>query len=126
MSDKKPKREAPHSVRLSVDERARYLLGAAGMPLGAFFKMCADLYLDLPTVRDRNELTPQDRDSLARIYNWLGTSRIGSNLNQIAKAINERTITVTPETEAVVCEASRALITIRDILLTLLPKKRRR
>jgi hypothetical protein len=52
----------------------------------------------------------------------LGRSRLSSNLNQLAKAVNTGSLPVTPETEADLRQACRDVAEIRADLLRALGK----
>jgi hypothetical protein len=52
----------------------------------------------------------------------LGRSRLASNLNQLAKAVNTGSLPVTPETEADLKEACRQVSALREDLLRALGK----
>ena len=96
---KNTKREAPFSLRLSFEERAQLEASANGVPLGAYIK--AVLFEgELPKVRRRNTNPIKDQQSLSRVLSTLGQSRLSSNLNQMARAVNTGTLPVHPETEA--------------------------
>ncbi len=65
-----------------------------------------------------------DRKIFARIFSLLGASRIASNLNQIAKSLNQGLLHLSPEMEANLREACDAIIEIRDLLLEVLGKRK--
>ncbi len=95
----KGKREAPFSLRLSFEERAKLEAAANGVPLAAYIK--AKLFEgDLPQVRRRNTNPVEDHQALGRVLAALGRSSLSSNLNQLARAVNTGTLPVHPETEA--------------------------
>lgn len=113
-------------IRVTVEEHTAWTNEAAGTPLSAFVRKCVRHCLANRTYRPSLKLSEQDRKSLAQLFATLGQSRIASNLNQIAKAIHNGTIVVTPETELQIRRACEAVLTIRDILTRLLPKVGRR
>lgn len=115
------KREAPFSLRLTFEERARLEAAANGVPLGAYIK--AVLFNgDLTKVRRRNANPTQDDAALARVLAALGQSRISSNLNQLARAVNTGTLPVHPETEEELRSACAEIAAIRHELLRALGK----
>jgi hypothetical protein len=62
----KGKREAPFSLRLTFDERAKLEAAANGVPLAAYIK--AKLFGDdLPQVRRRNTNPVEDHQALGRV-----------------------------------------------------------
>lgn len=110
------KRLAPFSIRLSLEERARLAVEAAGAPLGAYIK--AKVLGTVPVERKRRKvLAIKDREALAQALALLGRSRLSSNLNQLAYAVNIGSLPLTPETEA---ELRAALADIRELRCLLL------
>lgn len=81
------KREAPFSLRLTFDERAKLEQQAGSMPLSAYIKslLFAD---DAPVYRQRRRAPDADEKLLAELLACLGASRLSNNLNQLAKAAN--------------------------------------
>ncbi len=110
------KREAPFSLRLTFEERARLEAAANGVPLGAYIK--AVLFDgDLTKVRRRHTNPVADHEALGRVLAALGGSRLSSNLNQLARAVNTGTLPVHPEIEAELREACAGITAMRDELL---------
>ena len=64
----------------------------------------------------------QDTEALGRVLGALGQSRLSSNLNQLAKAVNTGSLPVTPETESDLTDACRDVAAIRADLLRALGK----
>lgn len=117
----KKKRLAPFSIRLSEDERARLAMEAAGAPLGAYIKAKA---LGTPPIRlRRTGLAVEDRVALAKGLALLGRSRLASNLNQLAYAVNIGSLPVTPETEQELFAAVRDVRALRRLFLLALGLK---
>lgn len=115
------KRPSPFSIRLTDDERARLTAEAAGAPLGAYIKAKA---LGAPPLRMRRTgLSVEDRTSLARALGLLGRSRLSSNLNQLAHAVNIGVLPVTPETEAELLNALRDVRELRRLFIAALGLK---
>ena len=113
--DRAPKRPPPFSVRLSEDERARLMAAAGGVPLGTYIKAAA-----LGGTAPRRRSSPfavQDRRAFSEALALLGQSRLASNLNQLARAANIGSLPLTPETEADLKEALRAVQSLRALLL---------
>lgn len=106
----------PFSIRLTEPERQRLADEAAGAPLGTYIK--AKILGGVPPVRLRRSGLPlEDRQALARALALLGSSRVSSNLNQLAHAANIGTLPLTPETEEELRAALRLVREIRDLLL---------
>lgn len=118
-SKKKP---APFSLRLTETERASLTAEAKGAPLGAYIKAKA-LGAALPVHMRRSGLAVEDRQSLAQALALLGSSRLSSNLNQLAHAANIGALLVTPETESEIQGAAQAVREIRALLLSALGLK---
>ena len=115
MPDQK-KRDAPLSLRLSRDERARLERDATGMSLGAYIKWRL-FDSDRPPPRTRGKAPVRDHILLSQLMALLGQSRLPSNINQLAKAANSGSLPVTPETEADLRHACRDLAEMRRMLM---------
>lgn len=115
------KHSPPFSLRLTAEERARLESEATGKPLGAYIR--ERLLGDDTAPRKRRGNSPiKDHEALGRVLGALGQSRLSSNLNQLAKAVNTGSLPVTPETEAELKEACREVSELRDELLRALGK----
>jgi hypothetical protein len=116
-----PKSPPPFSLRLTAAERARLENDAAGKALGAYIR--ERLFGEDAAPRKRRGGKPvKDHEALGRVLGALGQSRLSSNLNQLAKAVNTGSLPVTPETEAELKEACRDVSALRDELLRALGK----
>ncbi len=117
----KVKAPPPFSLRLTFEERARLELDAAGMSLGAYIrsKLFGD---DVRPRRTRGKFPVKDKAALAKVLALLGASRLSQNINQLARAVNIGAFPVTPETDAELREACRAVTEMRDELLRALGK----
>ena len=93
------KRTPPFSMRLSDEERAELEVKAGSIPLSSYVKsvVFAD---DAPRYRKQRRLPVADQRLLAEILARIGASRTASNLNQIAKHLNQGTLIVDEELEA--------------------------
>jgi hypothetical protein len=111
----------PFSIRFTFEERAKLDAARGRKTLAAHIR--ERLFGDDVSPRQKPGNSPvQDAEALGRVLGALGASRLSSNLNQLAKAVNTGSLPVTPETEAdlvAVCEDVRAL---RDDLLRALGK----
>lgn len=119
---RKRTRPAPFSLRLSADDRARLEAEAKGAPLGGYIKAKV-LGSALPVSVRRTGLAIEDKTSLARALALLGRSRLSSNLNQLAHAVNIGVLPVTPETEKELATAAADVRSIRLLLMTALGLK---
>lgn len=111
----KKKRDAPLSLRLSREDRARLERDAAGMSLGAYIKWRL-FDPDRPPPRTRNKAPVRDHAMLSQALGLLGGSRVPANLNQLAKASNSGSLILDPELRAKLFEACKAVCDMRDML----------
>ncbi|MDZ4790835.1 MAG: hypothetical protein SGJ17_06420 [Hyphomicrobiales bacterium] len=122
VQNQRSKRPAPFSLRLSEAERARLIDEAGAAPLGAYIKAKL-LGNALPVRMRRTGLAVEDRKALAQALALLGSSRLSSNLNQLAHAAHIGALLVTPETEAELMAALSDVRRMRGLLLTALGLK---
>lgn len=107
---------APFSLRLTFEERAKLEKAANGVPLGAYIK--AVLFEQgLKEVCRRNTRPVKDHEALAQVLGQLGRSRLSSNLNQLARAVNAGVLPVCTETEAEIVVSCAAVQAMRADLL---------
>lgn len=111
----------PFSLRLTHEERARLDELAGDKPLGAYIRERLLGGDAAPRKRVGNSRV-KDKEALGRALGALGASRLSSNLNQLAKAVNTGSLPVTPETEAELVEACREIAEMRAELLRALGK----
>lgn len=106
----------PFSIRLTEDERRLLLERSGKQSLGTYLR---DLILGAASQapRQRSAGKVQDHEALARVLAALGQSRIASNLNQLARAVNIGVLPVTPETDREIREACSAIIAMRRDLM---------
>lgn len=117
----KPKYPPPFSIRFTFEERANLEAARGGKALAAHIR--EELFGDDASPRKRPGNSPvKDAEALARVLGALGASRLSSNLNQLAKAVNTGSLPVTPETEADLVEACREVQALRADLLRALGK----
>ena len=115
-ADTPKKYPPPFSLRLTYEERARLEAEADGKLLGAYIR--ERLLGDDVAPRTRRGNSPvKDKEALGRVMGALGASRLSSNLNQLAKAVNTGSLPVTPETEDELREACREIAELRADLL---------
>lgn len=111
----------PFSLRLTHEERAWLDAERGNKPLSVYIR--ERLLGDKATPRKKSGNSPvQDTEALGRVLGTLGQSRLSSNLNQLAKAVNTGSLPVTPETEADLKEACREVAALRCDLLRALGK----
>ncbi|WP_298976859.1 hypothetical protein [uncultured Roseobacter sp.] len=104
MSDVRPvkprsKRPAPLSLRLTDEERQKLVDQAGGMALGAYIKSV--VFSDAAPKYRKHRVPPvAEQRLLAEVLARLGQSRTASNLNQIAKHLNQGTLVLDEELTA--------------------------
>ena len=112
----KPKRIPPLSIRLSKEERERLVRQAGNLSLAGYIKsvVFAD---NAPRYRSRCQTTEMDAKLVAELLVHLGSSRVASNLNQIAKHLNQGTLIVDPDLDSDLRQAVEEVALIRSTLL---------
>lgn len=106
----------PFSIRLTDAEKSLLLARAGRVPLGTYIRD-ALLSGDAQAKRRRIVNPVADHAALARVLAALGQSRLANNLNQLAKAVNIGALPITPETEAEIADACRAVSAMRGDLV---------
>ncbi len=116
-----PNYPPPFSIRFTFEERARLDAARGRKALAAHIR--EELFGDDVSPRKKPGNSPvKDAEALGRALGALGASRLSSNLNQLAKAVNTGSLPVTPETEADLVEACREIKALRVDLLRALGK----
>lgn len=112
----KAKYPPPFSIRFTFEERAR--LDAERGPKALSTHIRDLLFGDDVAPRKRPGNSPVgDAEALGRVLGALGASRLSSNLNQLAKAVNTGSLPVSPEVEAELVEACHEVQELRADLL---------
>ncbi|MCW2248052.1 hypothetical protein M2352_003686 [Azospirillum fermentarium] len=110
------KTPAPFSLRLTFEERAALAVAAGAEPLGCYIRR--RILGDDVTYSRRHRRAPvQDHEALGRVLGALGQSKLASNLNQLAKAVNTGTLEVTPDSEQAIRDACADVQRMRAELL---------
>lgn len=89
-------------MRLSKEERERLDAEAGSLSVSSYIR---HRLFEAPTPRRAYRRPVQDDKALGQVLAALGQSRIGNNLNQLAKAVHSGSLPVTPETEAAILAA---------------------
>jgi hypothetical protein len=111
----------PFSLRLTHEERARLDIERGSKTVAAYIR--ERLFgVDAAPRKKRGNSPVQDKEALGRIAGALGQSRLSQNMNQLAKAVNSGSLSVTPETEAEIKEACREISEMRVELMAALGK----
>ena len=115
------KSHPPFSLRLSTDERQLLEAQAGNKPLGVYIR--ERLFGEEATKRRKSRKPSVDNKVVAELTAQLGRSRIPSNLNQLAKAVNTGTLQVTHATEEDLQSACAAIVAMYEALITALDVK---
>lgn len=115
-----PQKGRSFSIWLNPAERAFLEAKAGAAPLGSYIKDRA--LTDQPKKKRRRGNIADDK-ALAKALALLGQSRIGSNLNQIAKAANIGTLPVTPDIVEEIETACETIGIVRSLLIEALGLK---
>jgi hypothetical protein len=94
----RPEKTASFTLRLSFEERAALEQEAADMALGAYIRSRV-FDQSCPPRRTRGKRPVMAHAQLAKFMAALGNSRLSSNVNQFAHAVNSGSLPVTPDTE---------------------------
>jgi hypothetical protein len=111
----------PFSIRFTFEERVRLDDERGRKTLAAHIR--ERLFGQDAGLRKKPGNSPvKDLEALGRVLGTLGASRLSSNLNQLAKAVNTGSLPVTPETEADLVAACEDVKALRIDLLRALGK----
>lgn len=112
----KKRRPAPFSLRLNDHERQQLEAQAGAMPLAAYIKSVV-FSEEAPKYRRRRKPPVAEQQLLAEVLARLGQTRTASNLNQIAKHLNQGTLLLDEELEADLHHAVAEVAWIRATLI---------
>lgn len=112
----KSKRIPPLSIRLNKEERELLVQQAGNLSLAGYIKSVV-FAEDVPRYRSRRQTPEVDAKLLAELLAHLGSSRVASNLNQIAKHLNQGSLIVDPELDSDLRLAVEEVALIRSTLL---------
>tara|TARA_R110001599_G_scaffold318163_1_gene527697 strand:- start:4483 stop:4857 length:375 start_codon:yes stop_codon:yes gene_type:complete len=116
MTPSGPKKPSPFSLRLTFEERAALEQHAADMPLGAYIRSRV-FDQSRPPRRTRGKRPVKDHAELAQLMAALGHSRLSTNVNQLARAVNSGSLPVTPDTEKALKDACADIAWMRIALM---------
>lgn len=108
-------RSTPLSVRFTDAEKARLKDLAGSRPVGQYIRDQALQGESVPRAARRSPV--KDAEPLAQLLGLLGQSRLGNNLNQIAKAAHQGSLPVTEELEVDLRRACTEVFEMRVLLL---------
>lgn len=115
------KRPAPFCLRLTPDERAYLEQQAGNRPLGTYLR--DRLLGDRAEKRQMRRRPTIEQGQYASLLAALGSSRMSSNLNQLAKAANTGTLDASDDLERQLEEACSAVLEMRKALFMALNLK---
>ena len=115
MTAPKKARPAPLSLRLSRAERAWIERAAGSMPVSTYIK--SRIFDGESTKRRAPRVVTADQRALAGLLAQLGSSRLASNLNQLAKAANSGSLYVDEHTRSQLLASCADVRSMRQILM---------
>ena len=115
-------RLAPFSVRFTPEERAKVEAQAGNMPLGSYIKTVL-LTQDAPRYRKRRRPPVKDQELLAQVLACLGSTRLASNLNQLAKATHVGNFYFDADAKLAILRAANDVAVMRQLLMLALGYK---
>lgn len=110
------------SIRVTPQERNHLDTLAAGRTLSDYGRECM-LGKEAAPRKIQHKNPIRDQELISRVLSMLGASRIASNLNQLAKAVNLGMLTLPPELESLLRKACLAVLQMRDMLMQSLGKR---
>ncbi len=114
MNERDKSKPAPFCIRLTHEQREFLEEQAGNIPLGTYIRQ--RLLGEKP--QRRNGKRPlKDQKALAQVQAMLGASRISSNLNQLAKAMNSGSLPVNKETREAILQACKDIKFMRQELV---------
>ena len=106
----------PISLRMTFAEKAKLERDAAGMSLSSYIRWRLFDPDNVPP-HSRGKHPVGDHKALAQLLALLGASRLSSNVNQLARAVNTGSLPVTPDTEQAIRDAAQDIAEMRTLLL---------
>ena len=103
MTDEKARYAVPYSFRMTVEEYQRLCEAAGSRTLSDYIRR--QLLGENVAPRQPRRRPVEDEEILSALLSGLGKSRLSSNLNQLARAVNSGSLPVSPETEKAILEA---------------------
>lgn len=105
----------PFSLRLTRAQRQRLDAEAGSLTVGAYVR---NRLFETPAPLKRTFRRPvQDEQALSQVLGALGSSRLSSNLNQLAKAVHNGALPVSPEAEQAILDACAEVAEMRAQLV---------
>lgn len=103
MTDEKPRYGVPYSFRMTAGEYQKLCEAAGSRTLSDYIRR--QLLGENVAPRQARRRPVEGDEMLSTVLSELGRSRLSSNLNQLARAVNSGSLPVSPETEKAILEA---------------------
>ena len=103
MTDEKARYAVPYSFRMTAEEYQKLCEAAGSRTLSDYIRR--QLLGENVAPRQPRRRPVEDEEILSALLSGLGKSRLSSNLNQLARAVNSGSLPVSPETEKAILEA---------------------
>lgn len=117
----KKKTAAPFSIRLTAEERSLLYEQAGERPLGTYIR--SRILGEHAQKRRKTRKPSPDHKKLALILSELGSSRLASNMNQLARAANIGVIDTSDQVIDELQQACQAISDMREMLIAALGLK---
>lgn len=114
MDTEKPKYAVPYSFRMTAEEYQRLCEAAGSRTISDYIRR--QLLGEHVSPRPPRRRPVEGDELLSIMLAELGRSRLSSNLNQLARAVNSGSLPVSPETEKAILEACAEIKTMSNNL----------
>lgn len=114
MTDEKARYAVPYSFRMTAEEYQKLCEAAGSRTLSDYIRR--QLLGENVAPRHPRRRPVEDEEILSALLSGLGKSRLSSNLNQLARAVNSGSLPVSPETEKAILEACTDIKTLSNNL----------
>lgn len=114
MTDEKARYAVPYSFRMTAEEYQKLCEAAGSRTLSDYIRR--QLLGENVAPRQPRRRPVEDAEILSALLSGLGKSRLSSNLNQLARAVNSGSLPVSPETEKAILEACADIKTLSNNL----------
>lgn len=113
-NNQKPKRKYHPTLQICLNQEQREKLEkwADGRPIAAYIKDV--LFVEERKPERSHGIILEDKKLFAKALGVLGQSRLASNLNQLAHAVNRGCLPVNQETQQAIFKACTSVIYMRD------------
>ena len=115
MTDEKARYAVPYSFRMTAEEYQKLCEAAGSRTLSDYIRR--QLLGENLAPRQPRRRPVEGDEILSTILSELGRSRLSTNLNQLARAVNSGSLPVSPETEKALLEACADIKALRNNLI---------